>query len=402
MGQIKISNRGFTLIELIIVMAIFITVLMITASAFNTVLTKTRVVSLSEDDNIAGVIGLEMLRHDLEQTGFGLFNDSSTTPAYTEAASPLSTASLASTYNDASYGSSIPLPLVADNNLSPGNTIVLANTDYLVIKATTVSSSPTAQKWTYITDSGGVKAWGANNFANGDKMIALQQTTPAGSALVNRKIVMDSSNNYVFTYGQSTADYTPSSGGIFYLYGVDSNSSGLSAPFNRSDYYIRRPTSGMPASCSPAAGTLYRATMNHPSGTFTEAPLLDCVADMQIVLGWNTSTTPDTDQTIDTSSSPNGAAINSSNPTVTQDVILGYLKDPLELRKRLRVIKVYILAQDGGKDLNFTNTNTNFVVGDSSLGETNLTAPAVDLTTDNMKHYRWKLYRVVVKPKNLM
>ena len=76
------------------------------------------------------------------------------------------------------------------------------------------------------------------------------------------------------------------------------------------------------------------------------------------------------------------------------------MQDPVEVRKRLRQIKIYLLVQDGSEDRNFSNTNTAFLLGDVSLGETPLTS-TVDLTTANMLHYRWKMHRIVVRPKNL-
>src|SRR5664280_1739013 len=92
------GEDGFTLIEMIVVMAIFIVVIIITSSAFNTVLSQTKKVSKSEESNIEGVIGLEMFRHDLAQAGFGLFTDIDATalPVYDEAAA----GTQAAKYND--------------------------------------------------------------------------------------------------------------------------------------------------------------------------------------------------------------------------------------------------------------------------------------------------------------
>ena len=83
----KLTNKGFTLIELVVVMAVFVVIIMITGDAFNTILKQTNKLSKSEESNIEGVIGLEMMRHDLEQAGFGLPQSyNSTTPiSYKEA-----------------------------------------------------------------------------------------------------------------------------------------------------------------------------------------------------------------------------------------------------------------------------------------------------------------------------
>lgn len=86
-----VKEEGFTLVEVIVVMSVFIIVLMISASvsasAFNKVLTKSKDITKSEESNIDGVVGLEMFRHDLIQAGFGLFNDLDPTiaePTYDE------------------------------------------------------------------------------------------------------------------------------------------------------------------------------------------------------------------------------------------------------------------------------------------------------------------------------
>ena len=58
------NTKGFTLIELIIVMAIFIVVLMISASGFENALKATSNVTKSAQTEIEGIVGLEFLRKD--------------------------------------------------------------------------------------------------------------------------------------------------------------------------------------------------------------------------------------------------------------------------------------------------------------------------------------------------
>jgi len=59
---------------------------------------------------------------------------------------------------------------------------------------------------------------------------------------------------------------------------------------------------------------------------------------------------------------------------------------------------VYILAQDGGFDKNYSNTETAMRIGEAGeSGE----VKTVDLTAPDYRHYRWKLHRLVVRPKNL-
>ena len=79
------------------------------------------------------------------------------------------------------------------------------------------------------------------------------------------------------------------------------------------------------------------------------------------------------------------------------------LDDPKEIRTRLKLVKVYLLVQDGGADRNYTNTNTAMEIGETegTPGSTAVTK-TIDLTQPNYLHYRWRLYRLVVRPKNLM
>lgn len=398
------SDSGFTLVELIIVTFVFVIVLMITASSFETILSKGSIVQKSEESNIEGVVGLEMLRHDLTQAGLGLFSDDSAIPTFAEAA-----AAPASNYNDAS---SVPRAIVTGDNLNPGNdAIILTGTDYLAIKATTVGRNNIAQQWTYITDTGTPHLWGINDFVdNTNKLVVLEQTYNKGKGEVVRTLKQISSTNFAISYdsagnfrdmsGNYVTDYTPSTGKTFYLYGIGTGNVAftLRAPFNRADYFVRRLAAETPQSCSPAAGVLYKAVMSQADGSMTPTiPLLDCVADMQIVLGWNTQAEPEKSNAIDAYSN---ADASTSTGNLNGVDLTAVMTNSDEVRKRLRQIKVYILAQDGSFDRNFRNTNTAFVVGDTTLGETPLTK-TVDLTTANMLNYRWKLYRVVVRPKNL-
>jgi hypothetical protein len=100
------------------------------------------------------------------------------------------------------------------------------------------------------------------------------------------------------------------------VYGVApkaSSTNGLGMPFNRADYFVAIPgsSSQLPSVCAPGTGILYKTTVNHeannPGGKLTYTPLVDCVADMQVVLGWDlwdaSSNTLGQDGTIDTWSS---------------------------------------------------------------------------------------------------
>jgi prepilin-type N-terminal cleavage/methylation domain-containing protein len=400
---IRNSNHGYSLIEMMVVVTVFVVVLLITGSVLKTILGNTRVTFSSEQSSIEGVVGLEMLRHDLQQAGFALFSDEHSVPTFAEAgAAPFST------YNDAN---AVPRAIVTGDNVNLGNNeIVMTGTDYLAIKATTVGIADTVQRWTYITDTGVPKKWGTNDFINSsDKLIALQQYFDRSANKVYRGLVRVSDANYAFSYFDSglfrdqsnnvVTNYSPAASKQFYLYGLTRSASTtftVRAPFNRVDYYIKRLNAGMPGSCSDDSGILYKSLMNHDNvGSFTDIPILNCVADLQIVLGWNTQSDPESRSNVDAFSNGDGSSTAGNlNGINIQTVML----NAEEVRRRLKLIKVYILAQDGGRDLNFNNTINSMLVGD--VGEAALTN-TVNLTTVNKRNYRWKLYRIIVSPKNL-
>lgn len=393
------SIRGFTLIEMIIVLAVFTVVLLISASAFKTILSNTQITFGSERSSTEGVVGMEMLRHDLQQAGFALFTDEFHVPTYAEAA-----AAPYSTYNDAN---AVPRAIVTDDNVNSAP--VLTGTDYLAIKATTVGGSTASQQWSYVTDTGIPKRWGAHDFVDGtDKLIALKQYYDRNTNQVYRSLVQVSNTNYAFRYFASGLfrdqnntlidNYSPPTSSQYYLYGIDSSSDtsfALRAPFNRVDYFVSRQAVGVPDSCSADAGILYKSIMNQSDGSFTDIPILDCVADMQIVLGWNTQNNPESLSTVDAFSDAKGVATSGNLNGLNIQTIM---QNAAEVRNRLKLIKVYVLAQDGGRDLNFINTNNTMIVGDSD--QASLTK-IVDLTTANKRNYRWKVYRDIVRPMNL-
>jgi hypothetical protein len=76
-----------------------------------------------------------------------------------------------------------------------------------------------------------------------------------------------------------------------------------------------------------------------------------------------------------------------------------------EIREQVKEVRVVILAHEGQRDTAYTFPNntvdTRFDLNDGSR----LDGPFginYDLTTiANYQNYRWKVYRLVVKPKNL-
>lgn len=394
------NQRGFTLVEMIVVMAVFITVLMISASAFNTILVQASKLFRSEESNIEGVVGLEIMRHDLQQSGYGLFSEP-TTYANEAASAP------AADYNDAP--DKVPRPIVAGNDLVgkvSGTNTILDGSDYLAIKGTTVGREKTAQKWTFLNFSSGVvtpKKWAsdAENLTSSpsEKVVLIQKQfgTPLRSTLVR-----DPSDDFYYAYSDIGFKHLSSaSAGIYTVYGVDKANT-LRFPFNRSDYFVARPasTSTIPAFCAPNTGMLYKATVNHDGGGVTHIPILDCVLDMQVVLGWDLNS----DGLIDTWSNADGSVSNGLGTYTDVQNALGTINNNSlttlpNIRNNLKMVKVYILAQNGKRDAGYTTT---LPLAVSDAAEASLTRPAGFPLAGDQLNYRWKLYRIVVRPKNLL
>lgn len=427
----KNNQRGFTLIEMLVVMAVFIVVIMIASDTFKTVLQQTSKLFRSEESNIEGVIGLEMFRHDLQQAGYGLFTHDSPV-GYTEA-----TTDLAKPYNNVPNSTAEtklpPRALAFGNNLAVITDMsdendtygILSGTDYVAIKATTVGRSKASQKWSYLKyASGSVAAniWAgtSENFVTSEKVLVMKRVSTArGLRIVEGPV----SPGFYFPYSDvafndaSFANYSTAVSSNFVLYGLDDAASTPRMPFNRTDYFVATPTGTgkVPQVCAPGAGVLYKTVVRNNTNTssggkLTYFPVLDCVLDMQIILGWDlfNGTSPGNDGNIDVWTNANatlGATADSSSQYVTGDLALTEaqtaLADPVRLKNSLKIIKVYVLAQNGRKDVNYTSFNP-VVVGNTTKDGTDPQSLGRSYTLPaNMLNYRWKTYQIVVRPKNL-
>lgn len=409
------NRKGFTLVEMIVAMAVFIVVLVIAAQTFDTIITQASRFSKSEESNIEGIIGLEVLRHDLEQMGFGLpwgfcrpapgTTDGScanTDITYQEAAD-----ATGATINDAP--GAVPRAIAALN--SPAGYF----SDFIAIKGTTVGRSKASQRWTYIpfknfsvpnvgTESRPV-SWPSNNLKQSERVTLIRSNfnDPADDHL----LIGDPSDNSVFfinfnANGGINDDYLPKTDQQTHLvYGIDDAGSPR-MPFNRADFFVSSTSGTVPPFCAPLTGVLYKMTVNQSNGQYTPIPLLDCVADMQVVLGWDTSDEGKANSVDAYSSLPASGSgdVTAIGPSGAAASIKAWMSDAKSLREHLKMIKIYILAQNGKRENGFTYPQTKIVVGNDLLGEKSLTNEYV-FSADQLK-FHWKLYRIIARPKNLV
>jgi len=368
-------ETGFTLVELLLTMIIIGFVLAGITQTFTGILTQFRQQSKIAETNIEGIVGLELLRQDIENAGYGLPWKPDTMPSYLEASAG---------YNDA--------PTSPPRAFVSGSGTEWNGSDVLIIKATNVARNDTAQKWTYIDTTNAPKDWeaAAENLASTDRVIVIEPGTADGN---RRTLVTNSTGTAEWrTTFNATANFVPGSGYNF-VYGIAGNNVfSLRMPFNRADYYIVDPanTSTRPARCAPNASILQKASISHADGSRSgpPMPLLDCVADMQVVFRLDRE--------------GNGTI----SPTDVLNDPLGTALTAEQVRNQVKEVRVYILAQEGQMDNNFTYVNsstfagctssTQFYVGDTAIGN----GHCVDVGANI--HYRWKLYTLVVKPSNLM
>ncbi|MDY0385112.1 prepilin-type N-terminal cleavage/methylation domain-containing protein [Trichlorobacter sp.] len=420
------GKKGFTLVEMIIVMLIFMLVIMAASSSFNVLLTQMAKLTKSEESNIEGVVGLEMLRHDLQQTGFGLPD------AYLEAAPPTyGEASIdpADDYNDAPNG--LPRAVVAGNDLLAGVEVedtvdgvgvtyaLLTGSDYLALKGVTLGMDETAQKWTYLPFESGItglkkpRIWGEAhlNLVKDDDRVVVIKKKAVKNQIVNQ-MIYDTADavNYWTTFDPDglPAAFSPTlPEEVLYVYGIRGNAD-LSMPFNRSDYFVANPDAAdrRPNYCAPGTGILYKARVAHDeiattgyaSGALQPMPLLDCVADMQVVFGWDLTDTggqPMQDGQIDTYSNADGSTVSGTAAIAT---VQSAMADAEQLRNTLKMIKIYLLAQNGRRDQNYQSPTATIVVGNPTTDGVSKNYPL----TAAQRGYRWKVYQLVVRPKNLM
>lgn len=371
------NRRGFTLTELIIVMAIFIVVILISSNAFKTIIDKSSQQSKSVETQIEGIVGLEVLRADLEQAGFGLPWSFSTAVSYEEAVSA------GSDHNDAPGN-----PPRAISSGASGFNTYSGSSQYLVIKSTLAATNDTSKKWTTVAfdkdNMKSIRVWGANDrdFNSSERLIVIKDSLM--SIPPGRQLMATSSTVFSATFGTySTLIFPHQNGDTFEIYGIDPDTD-VRMPFNRADYYVDRPDK-MPATCSANSGILYKTTINQSDGKRSAGiPLLDCVADMQVVYGLDNDGTGRVNQHLNV-------------PANTLSITAA------DIRNQLREIRVYILAQEGKKDRSYNYPSESIRVGELINGvpwgrNFNLKK----LIGADYKYYRWKVYTIVVRPKNLV
>jgi prepilin-type N-terminal cleavage/methylation domain-containing protein len=379
-GTFSQKESGFSLIELIIYLAILGILMTAVLLSFTQTIRNTATQTGIAETQIETGIGLDLLRADLEHAGFGL---------------PWAFPG-AIVYNE-------PAPMAAPNdipralNSADASALSLNTSDYLVIRATNVIRGVTGQKWGYvgrdINRNVAVQSMGATAFVNNDRVIVIN---PESSPGVLRELVMVGGGYVTGTTPATLTDgafapiATPNDpdGERFLVYGVDTapDNNGVIRPFNRTDYFISQNLANRPTHCAPGTNVLVKATANQGNNNLAPMPIVDCVADAQIVYYLDANGDGGWDQIV-------GA--NGLNGLTAQDI-----------RAQVKAIRYYILFHEGGIDRTYTHPNANVNVGvlDAAGGLVAGAGRAFNINAAvgaNWANYRWKIESIAVTPKNL-
>lgn len=438
--KIQKHNNGFTLVELVVAMAIFMVILMISASAFDNIMKISSRETKSAQSQIEGIVGLEILKSDLAAAGYGLPWSFQVTPDkdyYLEADlgsdNPINGLS-ADNFNDAPPNKdedtpepappravvlgTVPNtqdPIIEGSNSNPGS-------DYLVIKSVVAAFNNVVGKWSFVNYSTADVGYLAKTNTEGDlsenDIVVTHRNVYSGADKRQHELAMadEKSFFYKLTTKNSSGFFVPPhekyipSTSYTDPNGVKINSPSmvtyaikptltsdatakteLRMPFNRADYFVMRPNVSMSEKCNKGTGILYKAViinqMDSAGGGRTLYPLLDCVGDMQVIFDLQDET--------------------DSSKTLTADTLAGL--DASAIRTRLKSIRVYLLVHEGAKDstysYSYSNADNVITVADEktpSLGRVFSESEMKRLFGTDWKNYRWKVYSIVGTPHNLM
>lgn len=370
-------NSGFSLIELLITIAILGMVLAGVSQIFSGIFMVYRQQSSIAETSIEGNLGLELLRQDLASAGYGIPWVVPAGVSYNEAAGA------GAPYNDSVPPGDYYAPRAIVNG--DGSGIDIPGSDELIIKSVSIARNDACKKWSYIRSDPTVtvKTWdvASENPAGSDHVIAI---SPGITDDTRRTLVTSTANatEWHTTFG-ATANYAPPafSNNTNFLYTV-SSSTIPRMPFNRADYYIS--TSGVPKRCATGTGVLVKMVISHADGVRRDPmPLLDCVKDLQVIFRRDALPLGALDGVVDTTSP---LSHDLGDPSL-------YAKN---VRDQVKEVRVYILAHEGERDRSYVHGAADIYVGDASLGQGHI----VNISGD-ARNYRWKVYTIAVKPFNL-
>ena len=363
------GTKGFSLLEILIAVAILGIVMALSSQLLQHMVIGQRKQAGIVTNQFEAALGLEMLRGDVTNAGFGLADEFKSSPGTYQEAS----GAPATTFNNAP---GVPKALQHANTVSASGYI--ASSDYLVIRSPAVGMESAAGKWTNITTT---KAhyWNDVNLdmTTNDYMVIIKPRVTVGG---NSTLIV-AGGVYAIKYPGATADlptdFRPDTTAGERLLAFGMGTTAPTMPFARADYYVGVPATANP-SCAPGTGTLYKNVIGDTKSPYA---LIDCVANMQVVFRLDTSLDGIPDQTVNDISG----------------------LDAYGIKTQVKEVHIYLLVHEGIKDTSFKSelTSSSYVVGPTATLGGTIDLSALDTTSATAwKYYRWKTYKLVVKPKS--
>ena len=385
-----VNRRGITLIELMVVLAIFSVVMAGMYSSYTVLMKQGFSQYKLAQSEMEFQIAKSVIERDIAMAGSGIAN------IYCE-----STVAVANTVctsgsrcsGGASDGLCVPIHLRATPNLIMMGTALGRESRASQAWSLTTSNTPTV---------GGYRTWTDareqlrtnSDLSKADKIIYIEPNK-------KRLLYHDSENSltgrkWLFPYpGSATTNPYPTMGEDGMLVFGMTTSTSANLPF----YMVQYSLGGTaPSNCAPGSSNLLRLeTHTEPLGTGGQ-PLMNCVLGFQVALGLATNI--DNNDPRISCWDLNGAACAAGYPSET-------------LRKQLKQVKVFVLAQEGKEDLDYTYGTNPVTVGDETgtltkcidsgvtcMPGAGVVGQSVTLNADQL-HYRWKLLTLEVAPRNI-
>jgi len=366
-------NDGFTMIELLVAVVVFLMAMVAASNIFTSLVGQFKQQSKITETNVEGIVGLEMLRQDMQNAGFGLPWELGVV-TYDEA-DGVATGTNPASFNDDSPDVP-PRGFVVGDNLGTN----LNGSDYLVIKATNVAMSSASQKWSYGEYDEATAQFVIHNWAATDDELENNSSVIVLSSNVDSDLRTLKGLSNTYDSGGKTLDdtsqYPAEQYDYVFVYGADPDTSPLRMPFNRADYYIS--TTDTPQRCAAGTGVLVKSVIEqNGGGRGGGLPVVDCVADFQVIFGLDN----------DENGSLDGFSSSLAGLTAEQ------------IRNRVREVRAYVLAHEGQMDRTYKYPNNIVSVIDPDtgiVGQFDLSSLGADYI-----YYRWKVYQIIVNPRNL-
>ncbi len=347
------NNKGFSLIEIFITMAIMAVVMAMSGPLYTRVLRGVKAESTSSEAYQDLITATAMIRLDIEHAGVGIPRDEAPSAA----------------------------PALLPVAWTEGPTPPTAGTSILDLRSTMINTNQTTMGWGML-DCTGAAAGGAITAAT---YIVNLKDTPGLQSMV---LLDDYEQFETLTAGGSYN--CPATPGYYTAYPYDPTSTNNCNMgwCTRTRYSLSAahgaPTS--PAACAQGTFNLLRAVGNGAGD-----PIVNCVADFRVRFDLDNSTNGMIDAT-EANALPAVPDPLAAPPVIVRTAPLtpivrlperaGYLMD------RVRNMEVLLLVQVGQKD-DRLNTSPNTTVAGTALSLAGVTAPT---------SYRWKILKISGKP----